>query len=85
MQRTRMCKEATHERGLYSFCFAKPGSTTYLMPSMVNDVSAMLVASTTLRAPGGVFSKILACSTNSNDKQIVVSNVYHVASSGWEA
>jgi len=31
------------------------------MPSMVREVSAMLVASTTLRAPGGVGSKILAC------------------------
>tara|TARA_B110001452_G_scaffold210779_1_gene181208 strand:+ start:1589 stop:1696 length:108 start_codon:yes stop_codon:yes gene_type:complete len=28
---------------------------------MVIDVSAMLVASTTLRAPGGVGSKIFAC------------------------
>ena len=32
-----------------------------LMPSMVRLVSAMLVAMTTLRAPGGVGSKILAC------------------------
>jgi hypothetical protein len=31
------------------------------MPSMVSDVSAMLVARTTLRAPGGVGSKIFAC------------------------
>ena len=31
------------------------------MPSMVRLVSAMLVAMTTLRAPGGVGSKILAC------------------------
>ena len=31
------------------------------MPSIVRLVSAMFVAMTTLRAPGGVFSKIFAC------------------------
>ena len=31
------------------------------MPSMVIDVSAMFVAMTTLRAPGGAGSKILVC------------------------
>jgi hypothetical protein len=36
-------------------------SSTHLMPSIVRDVSAMLVASTTFLAPGGVGSKILAC------------------------
>lgn len=35
------------------------------MPSMVRLVSAMLVASTTLRAPGGVGSKMRACSGTS--------------------
>ena len=44
--------------GLYEFCLAKPGSMAMLM---VIDVLAMLVAGTTLRAPGGVGSKILAC------------------------
>lgn len=34
---------------------------TYFMPSIVREVSAMLVAMTTFRAPGGVGSKILAC------------------------
>jgi hypothetical protein len=34
---------------------------TYIMPLIVNDVSAMLVAITTFLAPGGVGSKILAC------------------------
>lgn len=31
------------------------------MPSIVREVSAMLVASTILRAPGGVTSKIFDC------------------------
>ena len=35
--------DSTRMRGLYTFCFAKPGSITYTMPSMVSDVSAMLV------------------------------------------
>ena len=48
-------------RGLYEFCFTKPGSMTNTTPSIVIDVSAMFVASTTLRAPSGVGSKILAC------------------------
>eukprot|EP00983_Pelagomonas_calceolata_P129924 1161646-Pelagomonas_calceolata.AAC.7 len=40
---------------------------THLMPSIVREVSAMLVASTTLRAPGGVGSKILACEQSSRN------------------
>ena len=48
-------------RGLYVFCLQKPVSITKQIPSIVSDVSAMFVPSTTLRAPGGVFSKILAC------------------------
>jgi hypothetical protein len=47
--------------GLYEFCFTKPGSITNTTPSMVMDVSAMLVANTTFRAPSGVGSKIFAC------------------------
>jgi hypothetical protein len=43
---------STRIRGLYTFCFAKPGSMTYTMPSIVSDVSAMLVDTTILR-PGG--------------------------------
>lgn len=35
-----------------TFCLLNPGSTTYTMPSMVSDVSAMLVLTTTFR-PGG--------------------------------
>jgi len=38
--------------GLYTFCFANPGSITYTMPSMVRDVSAMLVETTILRPAG---------------------------------
>jgi hypothetical protein len=48
-------------RGVKLFCLQKPGSITYTMPSMVSDVSAMLVASTTLRAPAGVGSKMRDC------------------------
>ena len=39
-------------RGLYTFCLAKPGSITYTMPSIVSEVSAMLVETMILR-PGG--------------------------------
>ena len=35
-----------------TFCLAKPGSTTYTIPSMVREVSAMFVEKTILR-PGG--------------------------------
>ena len=28
--------DSTRMRGLYTFCFAKPGSMTYTMPSMVS-------------------------------------------------
>jgi hypothetical protein len=52
--------EAMPVRGLNEFCLTKPGSMTNTTPSMVIDVSAMFVASTTLRAPSGVGSKILA-------------------------
>ena len=44
--------DSTRCRGLYTFCFEKPGSMTYTMPSIVSEVSAMLVDTTTLR-PGG--------------------------------
>lgn len=39
-------------RGLYTFCFANPGSITYTMPSMVSDVSAMLVLMMIFRPAG---------------------------------
>ena len=45
------------------FCLTKPGSITKTIPSMVNEVSAMLVARTTFRAFGGVGSKIFCCSS----------------------
>src|SRR5216684_3359708 len=47
--------------GLYEFCLTKPGSMTNTTPSIVIDVSAIFVASTTFRAPSGVGSNILAC------------------------
>ena len=39
----------------------KPQSTTYTTPSMVIDVSAIDVATTTLRTPGGAGSKTRSC------------------------
>ena len=60
--------DSTRMRGLYTFCLAKPGSMTYTMPSMVSDVSAMLVLITILRPggcpglrDGGAGSKIFCC------------------------
>eukprot|EP00438_Fugacium_kawagutii_P026864 Skav221160 [mRNA] locus=scaffold85:148155:154619:+ [translate_table: standard] len=68
-------KDSTRIRGLYTFCFAKPGSTTYTMPSMVMEVSAMFVATTTFlpgAAPGnlgpGAGSKIFCCSWGGNEE-----------------
>mmetsp|Transcript_15676 Transcript_15676/g.59484 ORF Transcript_15676/g.59484 Transcript_15676/m.59484 type:complete len:308 (-) Transcript_15676:713-1636(-) len=55
------CSDSTPVRGLKEFCFTNPASITYLIPSMVSDVSAMLVEKMTLRAPSGVGSKIRAC------------------------
>ena len=60
--------DSTRIRGLYTFCFAKPGSMTYTMPSMVRLVSAMLVDTTILRpagppwrVAGGAVSKMRCC------------------------
>ena len=47
--------------GLKLFCLQNPGSMTYTMPSIVMEVSAMLVAKTTFLTPSGVGSKISAC------------------------
>jgi len=50
-----------------TFCLANPGSITNTTPSIVKDVSAIFVETTTLRpiAPfalfGGAASKILCC------------------------
>ena len=51
-----MMRDSIPVLALYEFCLLKPGSMTYMMLSMVKEVSAMLVAKTTLRAPGGVGS-----------------------------
>ena len=72
MARTRemgdTSRDSTRMRGLYTFCLAKPGSITYTMPSMVSDVSAMLVDTTILRpcgppglVGGGAGSKMSCC------------------------
>ena len=53
-------RDSIHVRGLYDLILQKPGSITYFIPSMVNEVYAILVARTTLRAPSGVGSNILA-------------------------
>ncbi len=60
--------DSTLIRGLYTFCLAKPGSMTYTMPSIVREVSAMLVDTTILRpagpptrAGGGAGSKMSCC------------------------
>lgn len=60
-------RDSTLILGLYTFCFANPGSITKTTPSMVRDVSAIFVDTTTLRpiAPFGLFgggsSKMRCC------------------------
>lgn len=57
-------RDSTLIRGLYTFCLAKPGSMTYTMPSMVSEVSAMLVETTILRPAMPFLPAAGACSTN---------------------
>mmetsp|Transcript_17145 Transcript_17145/g.60172 ORF Transcript_17145/g.60172 Transcript_17145/m.60172 type:complete len:255 (+) Transcript_17145:800-1564(+) len=49
-------------KGSYSICLTLPASMTKTMSSMVIDVSAMLVAMTILRTPGGGRSNTARCS-----------------------
>ncbi len=64
--------DSTGIRGLYTFCLEKPGSIIKTTPSIVNDVSAMLVDTTIFRpiAPFGLFggagSKIRCCRLGDN-------------------
>ena len=64
--------DSTRIRGLYTFCLEKPGSITKTTPSIVNDVSAILVDTTIFRpiAPFGLFdgagSKIRCCRLGGN-------------------
>ena len=44
--------------GLYEFCLMKPSSITNMMPLMVMDILAMIMAKTTFLAPSRVGSKI---------------------------
>ena len=44
-------RDSTLSLGLNTFYLEKPGSITYVIPSIVNDVSAILVA-TTIFLPG---------------------------------
>ena len=67
---------STRMRGLYTFCFEKPGSTTYTIPSIVSDVSAMLVETTILRPgapPGargaGAALKMSCCCCGGSDEE----------------
>lgn len=46
--------------GLKVVCFENPPSITYIILSIVNDVSAIFVAKTIFLDPFGVGSKILA-------------------------
>ncbi len=54
-------KDSTLILGLYTFCLANPGSITYTMPSMVKEVSAMLVDTTILRPAMPFFPGAGAC------------------------
>mmetsp|Transcript_35449 Transcript_35449/g.89727 ORF Transcript_35449/g.89727 Transcript_35449/m.89727 type:complete len:343 (+) Transcript_35449:349-1377(+) len=55
------CSESAPSRAEYARALTKPVSTTNLTPGMVMDVSAMLVASTALRTPGGAGSNTRIC------------------------
>ena len=57
-------------RGLKVVYLPNPVSITNTILSIVIDVSAMLVASTTFREPGGVGSKILAYRSEGNEEYI---------------
>ena len=46
--------------GLNEVYFSKPQSITYIIPSIVNEVSAIFVARMTFLAPGGVGINIFA-------------------------
>ena len=50
MHTTQTARGMFHE--IFTFCLENPGSTTYTIPSMVNDVSAIFVDTTIFR-PGG--------------------------------
>lgn len=63
-------RDSTLMRGLYTFCLAKPGSMTYTMPSMVNDVSAMLVDTTILRPAMPFLPAAGACTGISRDQHL---------------
>lgn len=60
-------RDSTLSLGLKTFYLANPGSITYVIPSIVRDVSAILVAITILRPGiplrlgGGAASKIFYC------------------------
>ena len=54
-------RESSPVCGLWPFCLTIPGSTTKTTPSTVTLVSAMLVATTTRRQPGGPGANTLAC------------------------
>jgi hypothetical protein len=58
-----------------TFCFENPGSTTYTIPSMVREVSAMLVLTTSFRPvtppgylAGGASLNISCCCLGGRDE-----------------
>ncbi len=55
-------------RGLNVVYFENPESITKTILSIVSEVSAMLVASTTLREPGGVASNIFDCMSEGREE-----------------
>jgi hypothetical protein len=67
-RRRRIAHRTNIDEMHHTFCLEKPGSTTYTTPSMVKEVSAMLVLTTTflpgippgVRA-GGASEKISCC------------------------
>ena len=52
--------------GLNTFILQYPESTTYMIPSNVNEVSAIFVATTHFRSPSFVRWKIFACKSEGN-------------------
>ena len=51
-----------------TFCFENPGSTTKTIPSIVREVSAMLVLTTTLR-PGQILRRGERVTKNGKKKE----------------
>lgn len=55
--------------GSNTFCLQKPVSTTYTMPLIVTDVSAMFVLITTFREEWGVGSNAACCCAGGSEEK----------------